>query len=107
MPPRTDDGRVMAIAQIDYRQYDIWDIFGIGVRPEKQFFVGKTTKYIFPGTQCQNSDDSLAKNTPNAPKNFSPICLPKPKSFEFLKKSSLWMSIVRGCAYCPKAPAMY
>ena len=45
MPPRTDDGRVMAFAQIDYSQYDIWDIFGIGVRPEKQFFVGKTTKY--------------------------------------------------------------
>ena len=26
------------------------------------------------------SADSLAKNTPNVPKRFSPICLPKPKS---------------------------
>jgi hypothetical protein len=66
MPPRTKDGRVMAIAQIDYRQCDIWDIFGICVRPEKQFFVGKTTKYFVPRTLCQNSADSSAKNTPNA-----------------------------------------
>ena len=33
--------------------------------------------------------DSLAENTPNVAKNFSPKCLPKPKSFGFLKKSSL------------------
>ena len=42
---------------------------------------------------------SLDENTQNAPQNFSPICLPKPKSFEFLKKSSLWMSVVRACMY--------
>ena len=39
--------------------------------------------------------DSLAENTPNASINFSPICLSKPKPFEFLKKSSRWMSVVR------------
>ena len=31
--------------------------------------------------------DSPAKNTPNALKNFSPKCLPKPKSSRFLKKA--------------------
>ena len=30
--------------------------------------------------------DSPAKNTPNASKNFSPKCLPKPKNSRFLKK---------------------
>ena len=37
-------------------------------------------------SQCQNSADSLAESTPNASKNFSPICLPKPKSFRFKRK---------------------
>jgi hypothetical protein len=37
----------------------------------------------------------FAENTPNASKHFSPICLPKPKSLKFLKKSSLWVSLVR------------
>ena len=32
----------------------------------------------------------------NAPKSFGPICLPKPKSLGFSKKSSLWLSVVRG-----------
>ena len=33
---------------------------------------------------------SLTENTPNTPKFICPICLPKPKSFEFqLKKVSL------------------
>ena len=41
--------------------------------------------------------DSLAENTPNASKHFSPKCLPKPKSWNFLKKAlSLWVTIVRG-----------
>ena len=40
--------------------------------------------------------DKLAENTPNAPKIFIPICLPKPKSLGFSKKSSLWVSVVRG-----------
>ena len=31
--------------------------------------------------------DSPAENTPNASKNFSPKCLPKPKSSGFLKKA--------------------
>ena len=84
-----------------YGQYHIWDLFGIWdlLGLKTKFFVGKTTNYIFPwkrDSQCQNSADSLAENTPNASKNFSPICLPKPKSFGFLKKSSLWVSVVRG-----------
>ena len=41
--------------------------------------------------------DSLAENTPNALKNFSAKCLPKPKSLGFKKKSSLWVSVVRVC----------
>ena len=57
--------------------------------------------------------DSLAENTPNASKSFSPKCLPQPKSSRFLKKSSLWVSVVRlpakgkvgtnpHCLYCPQ-----
>jgi hypothetical protein len=40
--------------------------------------------------------DNLTENTPNASKNFSPKCLPKPESSRFLKKSFLWVSVVRG-----------
>ena len=32
-------------------------------------------------------DDSPAKNTPNASKNFGPKCVPKPKSLRVLKKA--------------------
>ena len=53
----------------------------------------------FLDSLCQNSADSLAENTPNASKDFSPICQPKPESFEFLKKSSVWVSVVRACDY--------
>ena len=53
-------------------------------------------------SQCQNSADSLAENTTNASKNFSPICLPKPKNFEFLKISSVWVSVVRAATYWQK-----
>ena len=51
-----------------------------------------TTVLHFPmhKTQCQNSTNILAENTTNASENFSPICLPKPKSFEFLKKKLSW-----------------
>ena len=57
---------------------------------KNNFFVEKRTKYIFPGTQCQNSADSLTKTTPNAPNFISSICLPKPKNGISLveKKSS-------------------
>ena len=54
------------------------------------------SSYIFPWTrdsQCQNSADILAENTPNALKNVSPIYVPNPKSF------SLLVSIVRAYAY--------
>ena len=43
--------------------------------------------------------DKSAENTPNAPNIFGPICLPKPKSLRFSKKSSLWVSLVRGSDY--------
>ena len=75
----------------------IWELHVLDLKIK--VFGRKKPIYIFPWTrdsQCQNSANSLAGNTQNAPQNFSPICLPKPKSFEFLKKSSLWMSIVRG-----------
>ena len=40
--------------------------------------------------------DKSAENTPNAPKIFGPICLPKPQNLGFSKRSSLWVSIVCG-----------
>ena len=42
--------------------------------------------------------DWLGKNTPNAPKNFSLICPPKPESLRF-KKYSLWVSVVHGITH--------
>ena len=50
--------------------------------------------------------DSFVENTVNASKMFSPKCLSLPKTFEFLKKSSLWVSVVRGFSqncqdFCP------
>ena len=72
--------------------------------------MGKRTSYTSPWTrdsQCQNSAYSLARNTPNASQNFSLICLPKPKSFKFLKKSSLWVSIVRAQFYSKMVSKMY
>ena len=75
----------------------IWQNVCFGPK-NQSFFVGKRTSYIFPWTrdsQCQNRANTLAKNTRNASKNVSPICLPKPKSFEFFKRSSLWESVVR------------
>ena len=52
------------------------------------------------GTQSTKMGaDSLAKNTLNASTNFSPICLPKPKSLGFLKRSSLCVSVVRDSNY--------
>jgi hypothetical protein len=44
--------------------------------------------------------DSLAENTPNALKNFSPKCPPKPKSLKFRKKA-LWVSVVRDFIHTP------
>ena len=40
--------------------------------------------------------DKWAENTTNTPKLFGPICLLKPKSLGFSKKSFLWVSVVRG-----------
>ena len=74
----------------------IWDLYVLGLKTK--FFLGKTTYCIFPWTrnsQCQNSADSLAENTPNASKKFSPKCLPMPESLFFLKKNTLWVSVVR------------
>jgi hypothetical protein len=71
MPPRTDDGRVMAIAQLitDNMIFGIkyWDI------------VEKTIKYIFLGTQRQNSANSSAKNTLNAQISSTQFVCPSPK----------------------------
>ena len=39
---------------------------------------------------------------PQMPKKFQPKCLPKPKSSRFLKKSSLWVSVVRALLYYEK-----
>ena len=85
----------MDISQILYDQYHIWNtLFGIYVLgPKTKVFCRKINQIHV--SMSQNSADSSAKNTPNAPKFISPICLPKPKNFDFLKKSSLWMSVVR------------
>ena len=65
MTEATDDTRVMAISQIIYEQYHIWDIYVLSLKTK--VFVGKTTKSLFPWTrepQWQNSADSLAKKGP-------------------------------------------
>ena len=85
----TEDGSVKApkffTANIIFGSY-------LGVLDLKtKVFCRKMKQIHFPmdkgmDSQCQNSADSLAENSPNASKNFSTICLPKPKSFRFLKK---------------------
>ena len=68
----------------------IWELYILDLNTN--FFEGKITNYTFPWTrdsQYQNSGNRLAGNTPNASKIFSPICLPKPKSFDFFKKKAL------------------
>ena len=51
------------------------------------------------GTHSTKMDaDKSAENTQNAPKILGPICLLKPKSFEFSKKS-LWVSVVYEIRY--------
>jgi hypothetical protein len=71
--------------------------------------------YIFNRENPQNSEpqngprrgldfialDSSAKNTPNAPQIFGPICLLKPKTLGFLKKSSLWVFVVGVIGHYP------
>ena len=42
-----------------------------------------------------------AENIPNAPKNFGPICLPKPKSLDFQKKLSLGVRSPWGSVLMP------
>ena len=85
-PPKTDMWRLLSkffTANIIFAIY----LGFICLNPRS--FVGKTTKYIFPWTrdsQCQNSFDSFAENTPNVSKNLSPNCLPNPKILGFLKK---------------------
>ena len=77
--------------------------YTICVRPEnKGFFVGKTTKSIFPLTsdsQCQNSSDSLARNTP-MPQNLSAqFFCPSPKVWDISEKKLRRASVVRPPLY--------
>jgi hypothetical protein len=72
-------------------QINIWDV-DIGLvfcRNNGWIMEGQVTHSTKMGA------DSLAENTPNALKNFSPKCPPKPKSLKFRKKA-LWVSVVRG-----------
>jgi hypothetical protein len=88
----TEDGNVKALLQILYDQYLILGALGSYIYVldlKTKFFCRKKNHPWTRDSQCQNRANSLAEKTPNASKNFSPICLPKPKSFEFLKKSSL------------------
>ena len=84
----TEDGSTEALLQILYGQYLILELYVLDLKT--RVFWRKRFSYTFPWTRdshCQNSANSLAGNSQNAPQNFSPICLPKPKSFEFLKKA--------------------
>ena len=63
----------MAISQILYGQYHIWDIFGLGLNDGNH---GQGTHSAEMGA------DSSTENTLNAPEFICPICLPKPKSSE-------------------------
>ena len=50
---------------------------------------------IAKGLSTKMGADKSAENTPNATKFLCPICLPKPKLYEFSKKSSLCVSVIR------------
>ena len=54
--------------------------------------------------QCQNSADSLAENTPKCLDRFQPKMSAQSQKFGILKKTSIWVSIVRGIYrfYMPK-----
>ena len=63
----------------------IWELYVLGLKTIK------CSKAWTRDSQCCCS----AENTPNPPKIFGPICLPKPKSWGFSKESSLWVFVVR------------
>ena len=80
-----DDGRVMAISQILYCQYHIWDLYVLGLKTKVFCTKKKTTKM---DKELAVPRCSLAENTPNVPKTVGSICLPKPKSLEFRWKKA-------------------
>ena len=89
MRETTEDGSLKVLLQILYGQYLILGAFGSYIHVldlKTTYFCRKKNQLHFPMDKCQNSADSYAKNTPKASKYFSQICLPKLKSFEFLKK---------------------
>ena len=59
----------------------------------KAYFFFRNNGQILNGEHGQGTHstkmgaDSLAENSLNASKKFSPKCLPKPKSLKFLKKA--------------------
>ena len=61
----TDYGHMMAISQILYVQYHIWDIFGLGVKSKKKVL----KKQLNDGNHGQGTDiakisaDNLAENS--------------------------------------------
>ena len=78
------------MTDIRYSQYHIWDIH-ICVRPKKSFLQEKQPNSYFPWTRdskCQDSADSLDKNTPIATKFISPICLSKPISLGHIENKA-------------------
>jgi hypothetical protein len=95
----TNDGRLMAISQILYGQYHIWDIC---VSLKTNVFIGKTTKSMFPwpDLQYQNSADSLAEKITQMPQNLSaPFVCPSPKHMDIIEKRLFQASIVRGSTF--------
>ena len=82
----TDYGLLMAISQILFGQYHIWDIFWLGLKTK--VFLWK--KQLNDGNHEQGThsakmgaDSSSAENTPNTPKFIRPIC---PKVWDIVKK---------------------
>ena len=97
----TDYGRIIAISQIIYWQYHIWDIFVFGLN-NKVFFVDKL-RY---GNQEQGTHsekmcaDSLAKNTLNTQRFIWPICPIGSKVWDIVEKRLHRASVVRGLYVC-------
>ena len=88
-----------SLHQISYFRF-FFDLHFLGLKPK--FVIWKTTKYSFPWTwdsQCQNSTNSLAKNTPNLPKFYQPNLSPQAQKLRIFEKNSLWEAVVHNCEH--------
>ena len=82
----------MAISQILLIQYQIWDVFGLGLK--SKVFCRKKNENYRPGTHsAKMGADSLAKNNP---KFIRPICPIGPKVWDIIEKRLHRVSVFRG-----------